>query len=1128
VTHDDVVIMASEVGVVDVPETNIRQKGRLQPGKMFLVDFAQGRIIDDAELKATVAGQRPYGEWVKSQEIRLENLKAGPVVPSDASSVEARQAAFGYTQETLEVVLKPMAEDGQEPLGSMGNDAALAVLSEKPRVMYDYFKQLFAQVTNPPIDSIREEIVMSLESHIGPERNLLEVSAAHAHRLALSSPLITNEQLSSLKAISVEGWKTKVVDITYRKAEGADGLVRTLDRIAGEAEKALHDGYSLVVLSDRAVAIDRVPVSALLAAGTVHHHLTRLECRNQIGLLVESGEPREVHHFCMLVGFGADAINPYLAFDSLEKMLADGRYEGKHTLADLRDHYLKAVAKGMRKVFGKMGISTLESYKGAQIFEAVGLDAEVVNKAFAGTASRIGGAGFAVLAGEALKRHELGFPVGNPDPYGSLPNPGDYHYRFGGEKHMWDPESIADLQRAVWQYDQAAYDRFSARQSERSSTQATLHGLLKFKAVAPVPLDEVEAASAIVKRFVTGAMSYGSISLEAHETLAIAMNRLGGKSNTGEGGEDPARFVRMANGDSKRSAIKQVASGRFGVTIDYLSNADEIQIKMAQGAKPGEGGELPGHKVDKTIAKTRGSTPGVGLISPPPHHDIYSIEDLAQLIFDVKNANPKARISVKLVSEVGVGTIAAGVAKGKADHILISGHEGGTGASPLTGVKNAGLPWELGLAETHQTLVMNDLRSRVTLQTDGQLKTGRDVVIAALLGAEEMGFATGPLITMGCIMMRKCHKNTCPVGIATQDAKLRQRFKGKPEHVERYFLYVAEEARKIMASLGVRTLNELVGRVDLLETDAAVLHWKSKNVDLSKLLSPAAKPYPEAAVYKTQEQDHGLEKVLDNELIRQAKPALDHGTKTEISMRITNIDRSAGTLLSHTITKKFGAPGLPDGSITVRFTGHAGQSFGAWLAPGVTFRLEGDANDYVGKGLSGGRIIVAPPADAGYRPSENVILGNVALYGATAGEAYFRGIAAERFAVRNSGASVVVEGVGDHGCEYMTQGVAVILGPTGRNFAAGMSGGLAFVWDPRDQLRDNANLQMSEIEAPSAEHLELIRSLVQKHYAYTGSDVAETLLAAWERHRGEFVLVMPVDYKKVLQAQKAAAAAEVK
>ena len=1130
VTKDDLVIMASEVGVIDVPEADIRQKGRLQPGKMFLVDFEQGRIIDDAELKAGIAKARPYGEWVKNQKVTLADLKSDQAAHGfHPESVNQRINAFGYTHETLKVILKAMAESGQEPLGSMGNDAALAVLSEKPRMMYDYFKQLFAQVTNPPIDSIREEIVMSLESFIGPEHNLLSVTEAHAHRLYLSNPLLTNEQLAALKNSQVKGWKSKVVDITFAKLEGAAGLRAALERITLEAQTALESGFSLVILSDRAISADRVPVSALLATGAVHHHLTRLERRNQIGLLIESGEPREVHHYCMLAGYGADAVNPYLAFETLERMLLDDRYDGKHTLEDLLDHYLKAVAKGMRKVFGKMGISTLESYKGSQIFEAVGLDKEVIDKAFVGTASRIKGAGFEALGNEALQRHAFGYPDGNPDRFDSLPNPGDYHYRFGGEKHMWDPESIADLQRAVWQNDKAAYQRFSSRQSERNTNQATLHGLFKFKAgTAPLSLDEVEPASALVKRFVTGAMSYGSISREAHETLAIAMNRLGGKSNTGEGGEDVERFARLPNGDSKRSAIKQVASGRFGVSINYLTNADEIQIKMAQGAKPGEGGELPGDKVDKNIAKTRNSTPGVGLISPPPHHDIYSIEDLSQLIFDLKNANPKARISVKLVSEVGVGTIAAGVAKGKADHILIAGHEGGTGASPLTGIKNAGLPWELGLAETHQTLVMNDLRSRVTIQTDGQLKTGRDVVIAALLGAEEMGFATGPLISLGCIMMRKCHKNTCPVGIATQDSRLRERFKGKPEYVERYLTFIAEEARGIMAELGVRTFNDLVGRVDLLETDAAVLHWKSRNVDLTPLLTMASKPYPGAGLYKQQEQDHGLEHVLDNRLIAGAKPALESQKKVALTHKITNLDRSTGVMLSHTISKKYGAAGLPDGTVDVAFTGHAGQSFGAWLARGVTFRLTGDANDYVGKGLSGGRIVIAPPTDAGYQPSENIIIGNVAFYGAIEGEAFIRGVAAERFAVRNSGATVVVEGVGDHGCEYMTRGEAVILGPTGRNFAAGMSGGITHVWDPHGHRKANINLQMVELEVPDGEDLVRVKELCTLHQSYTGSDVAQKLLSDWPLHSKEFVKVMPVDYKKVLLAQKAAMAAEVK
>jgi len=1130
VTKDDLVIMASEVGVFEIPEKDIRQKGRLQPGKMFLVDFEQGRIIDDTELKSQIASKRPYAEWISKQQVTLADLKTSKASHGfDAESVNQRIKAFGYTHESLKVILKPMAENGQEPLGSMGNDAALAVLSDKARVMYDYFKQLFAQVTNPPIDSIREEIVMSLESYIGPEHNLLESTEQHAHRLNLPNPLLTNEQLSALQHAQVRGWKTKVVDITYPKAEGAPGLKLALDRITKESELALEEGYSLVILSDRAISAKRVPVSALLAIGAVHHHLTRLQRRNQIGLIVESGEPREVHHFCMLVGYGADAINPYLTFETLERMLLDNRYDGQHTLTDLMDHYLKAVAKGMRKVFGKMGISTLESYKGSQIFEAVGLDGEVIDKAFVGTSSRIEGAGFAVLGTEALQRHAFGYPEGNTDRFDSLPNPGDYHYRFGGEKHMWDPESIADLQRAVWQKDKAAYQRFSARQAERSTSQATLHGLFKFKSSsAPIPLEQVEPATAIVKRFVTGAMSYGSISREAHETLAIAMNRLGGKSNTGEGGEDVERFARLPNGDSKRSAIKQVASGRFGVSINYLTNADEIQIKMAQGAKPGEGGELPGDKVDKNIAKTRNSTPGVGLISPPPHHDIYSIEDLSQLIFDLKNANPKARISVKLVSEVGVGTIAAGVAKGKADHILIAGHEGGTGASPLTGIKNAGLPWELGLAETHQTLVMNDLRSRVTIQTDGQLKTGRDVVIAALLGAEEMGFATGPLIAMGCIMMRKCHKNTCPVGIATQDARLRERFKGEPEHVERYLTYIAEEARGIMAELGVKHLNDLVGRVDLLETDAAVLHWKSQNVDLSPLLAMAKKPYAEAGVYKTQEQHHGLESVLDTKLIVEARAAIESKTKVELEHTITNLNRACGTMLSHTIAKKHGAAGLPSDTIKVHFTGHAGQSFGAWLSAGVTFRLIGDANDYVGKGLSGGRIIIAPPADAGYKPSENIIIGNVAFYGAIEGEAYIRGVAAERFCVRNSGATVVVEGVGDHGCEYMTRGETIVLGPTGRNFAAGMSGGITHVWDPHQQLKTNINLQMVELEAPEQDDLARVKELVARHFEYTGSDVAERLLADWPKYSKEFVKVMPVDYKKVLRAQKAAATAEVK
>lgn len=1121
VTTDDVVIMASEVGVLDIPPENIRSKGRLQPGKMFLVDFVQGRIIEDSELKAQISSQRPYGDWVKNQEILISELSTKHEhYGFNPETVVERLRAFGYTYEHLEMVLKPTVEASQEALGSMGNDTPLAVLSDKPRMLYDYFKQLFAQVTNPPIDSIREEIVMSLASYIGPEKNLLATTEVHAHRLWLPNPILTNKELSSLKYMDHKGWKTKTLDMTFRRSHGPAGMVSTLDRLAREAEEAIAEGYSLVILSDRNINKDRVAVSALMATGAVHHHLTKKALRTQIGLVIESGEPREVHHFCMLTGYGADAINPYLAFEAMWQMKLDNFFETEYSDEEIISHFIKAMNKGMRKVFGKMGISTLESYKGAQIFEAVGLDHEVVNKCFDGTASRIRGANFSVLAQETLRRHELGFLISDNNPYEKYANPGDYHYRFGGEKHMWDPESIADLQRAVWQQDQGAYDRFSRHQTERESVQATLRGLLSFKTGNEIPLDEVEPAKSIVKRFVTGAMSYGSISKEAHETLAIAMNRLGGKSNTGEGGEDPERFQPLANGDSKKSAIKQIASGRFGVTINYLTNAIELQIKMAQGAKPGEGGELPGYKVNETIAKTRHSTPGVGLISPPPHHDIYSIEDLSQLIFDLKNANPAARISVKLVSEVGVGTIAAGVAKGHADHILVSGDTGGTGASALTGIKNAGLPWELGIAETHQTLVMNDLRSRVVLQTDGQLKTGRDVVIAALLGAEEVGFATGPLVTLGCIMMRKCHKNTCPVGIATQDPELRKRFMGKPEHVTRYLEFIAEEARKIMASLGIRTYNELVGRVDLLDTDRALLHWKSKNLDLTPLLTPARKPYPDAGVYCTQKQEHGLENVLDQTLIREARKAIDLKTPTRLNHKIRNIDRSTGIMLSHEVAKVYGELGLPNDTIHATFQGSAGQSFGGWLAQGISFELEGDSNDYVGKGLSGGRIVIYPPKKSLFKPEENIIIGNVAFYGAIRGEAFIRGVAAERFCVRNSGAQVVVEGVGDHGCEYMTGGRAVILGPTGRNFAAGMSGGIAYVWDPEKQLKANCNLQMVELEAVEPEDEQELKSLLQKHFEYTESSVAKAILDKWIASLPNFVKVMPIDYKKVVMALK--------
>ena len=1133
ITDDDTVIMASEVGVLPIDPARIVKKTRLQPGKMFLVDFSKGRIIGDEEIKSEITARRPYEHWLQNQVIHLGSLVPGETEPGVSDDeLKTLLRTYGYTLETVNMLLKPMADTAQEALGSMGNDTPLAVLSNKSRLLYDYFKELFAQVTNPPIDSIREDIIMSLESFVGPERNLLEPMESHCHRLHLPLPVLTNAELSSIKALNSRGWRTRVIDSTWDVADGADGLTAALSRLEAEADQAIDDGYQIIVLTDRYVDKNRAPVPALLAVGAVHQHLVRTCRRTQIGIILESGEPREIHHFCTLTGYGCDAINPYLAFETLWFLARDGQLEKTLSPADIEARYLKAVAKGMRKVFGKMGISTLESYKGAQVFEAIGLADDVVDRCFTGTANRIGGADFAALADDAKRRHEEAWPDGNADPWDEYRSAGDIHVRTGGEKHMWDPESIADLQIACRQGDASAWARFSARQNARSTEQATIRGLLKFREgfdangnpITPVPLDEVESASEIVKRFVTGAMSYGSISLEAHETLAIAMNRLGGKSNTGEGGEDPARFHPDSSGDSKRSAIKQVASGRFGVTIEYLTNADEIQIKMAQGAKPGEGGELPGHKVDEYIAKTRYSTPGVGLISPPPHHDIYSIEDLAQLIFDLKNANPSARISVKLVSEVGVGTIASGVAKGHADHILVSGHDGGTGASPLTGVRNAGLPWELGIAETHQTLVLNDLRTRVVLQTDGQLKTGRDVAIAAILGAEECGFSTAPLITLGCVMMRKCHKNTCPVGIATQDKRLRGRFTGSPDYVVNFFMYVAEELRGIMASLGVRSWNELIGRVDLLEQDTSVLTSKSRGINLSAVLTPARKGNEASAVYHTMAQDHGLETILDRTLIKECTPAIETGKPVSLELPITNTDRAVGTMLSHTVSRKTGNEGLPEGSVGVHFAGSAGQSFGAWLARGITFTLSGDANDYVGKGLCGGRLVIMPPKESTFSAHENMIIGNVAFYGATAGEAYIRGLAAERFCVRNSGARVVVEGVGDHGCEYMTGGRAVILGPTGRNFAAGMSGGIAWVYDPDGRLAANCNREMVSLEpVPSAESEEL-RDMIVNHQHYTGSETAGRILGNWEKEQERFVRVIPEDYKIVLGALELAQA----
>jgi len=1124
-THDDRVIMASEVGVLPVDPANVKYKGRLQPGKMFLVDFDQGRLIPDAELKDDFAARRPYGNWIQQQRIKLSDLEPNREPHGFyPDTLLPRMRAFGYTVETMQFMLLPMIEQLRDPIGSMGNDSALAVLSDQPRMLYDYFKQLFAQVTNPAIDSIREEVIMSLECYIGPESNLLETTAGHAHRLLVPHPILTNEELASLKHIDRRGWTSQTIDITWPRAEGKAGLVTALDRICAEAEKAIDDGHSLIVLSDRNVGPDRVPVSALLACGAVHHHLVNQTKRTRIGIVIETGEAREVHHHCLLIGYGADAINPYLAFESLWQAHADGILAEDVDDQRVVARYRKAVAKGMLKVMAKMGISTLQSYKGAQIFEAVGLRDEVIDRCFTGTASRLQGVSFDVLADELLRRHVLGYPADGELPESSLPNPGEFHWRADGERHMWDPPAIADLQVAARGNSRDAYERFARHANDDARTRCTLRGLLKIKDAGPqgpVPLAEVEPAGEIVKRFCTGAMSFGSISTEAHETLAVAMNRLGGKSNTGEGGEDPQRFEPLPNGDSRRSAIKQVASGRFGVTIWYLTNADELQIKIAQGAKPGEGGELPGRKVDETIARIRYSTPGVGLISPPPHHDIYSIEDLKQLIHDLKNANPAARVSVKLVSEVGVGTVAAGVAKGFADHILISGDSGGTGASPLTSIKHAGLPWELGIAETHQTLVMNDLRSRVVLQTDGQLKTGRDVVIAAALGAEEFGFSTAPLITLGCIMMRKCHLNTCPVGIATQDPELRKKFAGKPEHVVNYLFMVAEEARTYMAQLGIRTLNELVGRTDLLEIDAAVRHWKASGLDLTDVLAPAAKPHEDVGVYCQQAQDHGLDKALDNDLLELAQPAIQRGEAVRLELPIVNTNRTVGTILSHTIAKRWGEQGLPDDTVHVLLNGSAGQSFGAFLARGVTLELEGDGNDYVGKGLSGGRLVVYPPRQSTFAPKENFIIGNVALYGATSGQAFFRGQAAERFAVRNSGAHAVIEGVGDHGCEYMTGGRVVVLGPTGRNFAAGMSGGIAYVWDPDEQLLANCNLGMVELEkVETPDDIAELEQLIRLHREYTGSTVAADILDGWEESLSQFVKVMPREYKKVLAARR--------
>ena len=1119
-THDDHVIMASEVGVVPVKPENVKFKGILQPGRMFLVDFEQGRLIPDEELKNDFSIQRPYQDWLKQERILLSELEPNKEPHGFyPETLLARMQAFGFTTETMQFMLLPMIREKRDPLGSMGNDSALACLSDQSRMLYDYFKQLFAQVTNPAIDSIREEIIMSLECYIGPEANLVTTTDKHCHRLLVEHPILSNEQLAAIKHMDHRGWKSKTIDITWSKSEANSGLSNSLDRICSEAENAIESGFQLIVLSDRAMDSGRIALPALLATGAVHHHLVRQLKRTRIGIVVETGEAREVHHHCLLIGYGADAINPYLAFESLWQARRDGLMED-----DMPDDnaivaaYRKAVAKGMLKVMAKMGISTLQSYKGAQIFEAVGIRDEVIERCFTGTASRIQGVDFDVIATECIRRHNIGYPENQNDHSEMLPNSGEFHWRAGGERHMWDPQAISDIQLATRTNNYKSYQQFAEHMNNDAKTCCSFKGLLSFdENLTSIPLENVEPASEIVKRFCTGAMSFGSISAEAHETLAIAMNRLGGKSNTGEGGEDPERFATMPNGDSKRSAIKQIASGRFGVTIWYLANADELQIKISQGAKPGEGGELPGKKVDSYIARLRHSTPGVGLISPPPHHDIYSIEDLAQLISDLKNSNPSARISVKLVSEVGVGTIASGVAKAHADHILISGDGGGTGASPLTSIKHAGLPWELGIAETHQTLVMNDLRSRVTLQTDGGLKTGRDVVIAALLGAEEFGFSTAPLISLGCIMMRKCHLNTCPVGIATQDKELRKKFNGDPEYVVNYLFMVAEEARELMAKLGFRTINEMVGHTDVLETNEAIQHWKSDGLDLTSLLAVAPKPHDGVEVYNTIPQDHNLDKVIDRKLVELSKDALEKGNKVKIELPIINTDRTVGTILSHTLVKKWGAQMLPDDTIHIKFNGSAGQSFGAFLARGISMEIEGDANDYVGKGLSGGNITVYPPKNSSFKASESIIVGNVCLYGATSGQAFFRGRAAERFCVRNSGTNTVIEGVGDHACEYMTGGRVVVLGPTGRNFAAGMSGGIAYIWDYDDVFYQNCNPGMVELEKVEHEHdIDELRGLIQLHFDHTRSTVAEKLLSNWQSALAQFVKVMPVDYKRVL------------
>ena len=1116
VTDDGLVVLASEVGVLDFKPESVVRKGRLQPGKMFLVDIDQGRIIEDDEIKQTLASVQPYGEWLSSGLVRLSDLPAREHIVYPHSSVVRRQRAFGYTEEEIRLIITPMARNGAEPLGSMGTDTPIAALSEKPRLLFDYFAQLFAQVTNPPLDAIREELVTSLGGSIGPEHNLLEPGPNSCRQISLQFPVIDNDELAKIINVNADGdqpgFVCHVVKGLFPIAGGGQGLAARIKEIRTEVSKAIEEGARIIVLSDRDGDAENAPIPSLLLTSAVHHHLIREKTRTKVGLVVESGEVREVHHVALLIGFGAAAVNPYLAMETAEDLVRQGVITGLTPEKAVRN-LIKSLGKGVLKVMSKMGVSTIASYTGAQIFEAIGLSKEVVDEYFVGLTSRLGGVGIEILASETIKRHHIAYPPGGEIPGSKkLQIGGEYQWRREGEPHLFDPETVFTLQHATRTKRFDVFKRYTARVDDQSRRLMTLRGLFSFKTEMrkPIPIEEVEPASEILKRFATGAMSYGSISQEAHETLAIAMNRIGGKSNTGEGGEDPARNIADSNGDLRRSAIKQVASGRFGVTSEYLVNADDIQIKMAQGAKPGEGGQLPGNKVYPWIAKVRYSTPGVGLISPPPHHDIYSIEDLAQLIHDLKNANNQARIHVKLVAEVGVGTVAAGVSKAHADVVLISGHDGGTGASPLTSLKHAGAPWELGLAETQQTLMLNGLRDRIVVQVDGQMKTGRDVVIAALLGAEEFGFATAPLVVSGCVMMRVCHLDTCPVGVATQNPELRKKFTGKPEFVETFFVYIAEEVRQLLADLGFKKLEEAIGQVELLDTREAFEHWKAKGLDLSPILVAPAHNSPRKNVIK---QDHGLATALDNELIKLSKDALVEGKSVMLQMPVRNVNRTVGTMLGSEITRKYGGQGLPTDTIDITFHGSAGQSFGAFIPSGLTLRLYGDSNDYVAKGLSGGRVIIRPDEKAKFNSNNNVIAGNVIGYGATSGEIMISGVVGERFCVRNSGATAVVEGVGDHGCEYMTGGVVIVLGSTGRNFAAGMSGGMAFILDIDPAL---VNTEMVDLLALPINQEQFVKSAVSKFFTETGSKVTGELLNDWDKSKNRITQVMPRDYARVL------------